>query len=95
MLTLLTKRTKEVQATIYTKRISKVFQLDLENHHAQYPEIQVKTFTQSHDRFLLIDRKELYHIGSSLKDLGKKWFAFSRMDSMAEVVLTQLNQENG
>ncbi len=93
VLTLLTKRAKEVQATIYTKSISKSFQLDLEKHHAQYPEIQVKTFTQSHDRFLLIDGKELYHIGASLKDLGKKWFAFSRMDSMAEVVLSQLNQE--
>lgn len=94
VLTLLTKRAKEVQATIYTKSISKAFQLDLEKHHAQYPKIQVKTFTQSHDRFLLIDRKELYHIGGSLKDLGKKWFAFSRMDSMAEVVFMQLNQEN-
>lgn len=93
VLTLLTKRAIEVQATIYTKSISKSFQLDLEKHHAQYPEIQVKTFTQSHDRFLLIDGKELYHIGASLKDLGKKWFAFSRMDSMAEVVLSQLNQE--
>lgn len=93
VLTLLTKRAIEVQATIYTKSISKSFQLDLEKHHAQYPEIQVKTFTQSHDCFLLIDGKEFYHIGASLKDLGKKWFAFSRMDSMAEVVLSQLNQE--
>lgn len=91
ILTLLSKRAKGVQATIYTKSISKVFQLDLEKHHAQYQEIQIKLFTQSHDRFLLIDEKELYHIGASLKDLGKKWFAFSRMDSMAEILLSQLN----
>lgn len=94
VLTLLTKRAKEVKATIYTKSISKAFQLDLEKHQAQYPEIHVKIFTQSHDRFLLIDGKELYHIGASLKDLGKKWFAFSRMDSIAEIVLKQLDLEN-
>jgi hypothetical protein len=65
--------------------------LDLEKYNAQYPEIQIKSFTQSHDRFLLIDQKELYHFGASLKDLGKKWFAFSRMDGMAGVFLKQLN----
>jgi phage regulator Rha-like protein len=90
VLTLLSKRAKDVKATIYTKTISKAFQLDLEKHHAQYPEIQVKTFSQSHDRFLLLDGKELYHLGASLKDLGKKWFAFSRMDGMAEIVMSQL-----
>jgi hypothetical protein len=91
VLTLLSKRQKDVTATIYTKSISKTFQLDLDKHHAQYPEIQVKTFSQSHDRFLPIDQSELCHIGASLKDLGKKWFAFSRMDSMTALLLNQLN----
>jgi hypothetical protein len=93
VLTLLSKRTKDVKATMYTKVISKAFQLDLEKHHAQYPEIQILQFSQSHDRFLLIDRKDLYHFGASLKDLGKKWFAFSKMDSFVEVVIKQLQLE--
>jgi hypothetical protein len=90
VLTLLSKRQKDVSAILYTRSISKTLQLDLEKHHAQYPEIQVKTFAQSHDRFLLIDQSDLYHIGASLKDLGKKWFAFSRMDSMTALLLNQL-----
>ena len=92
VLTLLTKRRNGVQATLYTKSISKSLQLDLEKHNAQYPKITLKTFTQSHDRFLLIDQSELYHLGASLKDLGKKWFAFSRMDSLSALVLNQLNK---
>lgn len=90
VLTLLSKRQKDVTAILYTKSISKALQLDLEKHHTQYPEIQVKSFAQSHDRFLLIDQADLYHIGASLKDLGKKWFAFSRMDSMTALLLNQL-----
>jgi len=66
--------------------------LELQKQHAQYPEIDLKIFAQSHDRFLLIDKKELYHIGASLKDLGKKWFAFSRMDSLTGQVLKQLKE---
>ena len=93
VLTLLGKRKLKVAATIYTKSISKSLQLDVEKHNAQYPSITVKTFTQSHDRFLVIDQKELYHIGASLKDLGKKWFAFSKMDSLAEQVLDNLKKE--
>jgi hypothetical protein len=92
VLTLLSKRKKGVRAFIYTKNISKALQLDVEKHHAQYPEIQLKTFAQSHDRFLLIDQTDLYHLGASLKDLGKKWFAFSRMDSMAALLLNQLKE---
>jgi hypothetical protein len=92
VLTLLSKRKKGVQVIIYTKNISKALQLDMEKHHAQYPEIQLKTFAQSHDRFLLIDQTDLYHLGASLKDLGKKWFAFSRMDSMVALLLNQLNE---
>ncbi|OOG78636.1 ORF6N domain-containing protein [Algoriphagus sp. A40] len=91
VLTLLSKRHKGVKAIIYTKSITKAFQLDLEKHHAQYPEIEVKSLAQSHDRFLILDRTELYHIGASLKDLGKKWFAFSRMDSMVGILIKQLN----
>jgi hypothetical protein len=93
VLTMLSKRNKHVVATIYTKTISKTLSLDLEKHNAQYAAITVKHFANSHDRFLMIDSKELYHIGASLKDLGKKWFAFSRMDSLCEQVLVKLKME--
>lgn len=92
VLTLLTKRRIGVTAILFTKSVSKTLQLDLDKHNAQYPGITIKTFTQSHDRFLLIDQSELYHLGASLKDLGKKWFAFSRMDSLSALVLNQLNE---
>ncbi|MDR0833902.1 MAG: virulence RhuM family protein, partial [Candidatus Symbiothrix sp.] len=78
VLFLLSKRAKDVPATIYTKHISPQFQLELNKHNQQYPPVTVKTFTRSHDRFLILD-DELYHIGASLKDLGKKWFAFAKM----------------
>ena len=90
--TLLTKRQAGVKATLYTKSISKSLELDLQKHNAQYPAIELKTFAQSHDRFLLIDQQQLYHLGASLKDLGKKWFAFSRMDSHAVFVINQLKK---
>lgn len=90
VLTLLSKRKANVSATIYTKESNKTFQLDLKKHNAQYSPIEVKQFAYSHDRFLIIDHKELYHIGASLKDLGKKWFAFSRMDSLANEVLERI-----
>jgi hypothetical protein len=79
VLLLLTKRKPGVKATIYT-RPGKTLSLDLEKHNQQYEPIQLKSLTVSHDRFLIIDRKELYHLGASIKDLGKKWFAFSRLD---------------
>jgi hypothetical protein len=91
VLTLLTKRSPGVEATIYTQKITPQLQLDLNKHNAQYPAIQLKILADSHDRFLLIDDKELYHIGASLKDQGKKWFAFSRMDSMTNEILNKLN----
>ncbi|MDZ4785968.1 MAG: RhuM family protein [bacterium] len=90
VLTLLAKRTKNVKSTIYTKTTSKQLQLDLAKHNSQYNPINLKIFANSHDRFLIIDQKELYHLGASLKDLGKKWFAFSRMDSLVNQVLDQL-----
>ena len=80
VLTLLGKRKTNVTATIYTKSISNQLRLDLQRYNSQYPPIEVEIFSDAHDRFLIIDGTELYHIGASLKDLGKKWFAFSRMD---------------
>lgn len=90
VLTLLTKRKKNVAATIYTQKINAKLKLDIEKHNSQYPEIEVKTLNKSHDRFLLIDGNELYHMGASLKDLGKKWFAFSRMDDFASLVMERI-----
>lgn len=78
-LVLFTKRDANVSMQIYTQTISKQFQLDLQKHNAQYPKIEVKKFDLSHDRFLIIDETVVYHFGASLKDLGKKWFAVSKM----------------
>lgn len=89
-LTLLSKRKKNLEVHIYTAIISKQLRLDVEKHNLQYPGLHVLLFKQSHDRFLIIDNKELYHIGASLKDLGKKWFAFSRMDSLCKEMLTKI-----
>ena len=87
----LSKRSVNVEAIIYTKSISRVLQLDMERHNSQYPLIQIRELRDSHDRFLIIDQKELYHIGASLKDLGKKWFAFSKLEGkMLEFVLNRL-----
>ena len=82
-LLMLSKRNEGVTATIYTAKISQQLQLDIEKHNDQYPPIQLRTYKESHDRFLLIDGKEVYHIGASLKDLGKKLFAFSKMNAPA------------
>ncbi|MBN9312825.1 MAG: DNA-binding protein [Chryseobacterium sp. 39-10] len=80
VLTLLGKRRDNITATIYTKSISNQLRLDIQRYNSQYAPIEVKSFSDAHDRFMIIDDAELYHIGASLKDLGKKWFAFSRMD---------------
>ena len=92
VLTMLSKRSEKVNAIIYTKQISKQLRLDLTKHNQQYSKVKIKVMPNSHDRFLIIDNKELYHIGASLKDLGKKWFAFSRMDSLLNDVLAKLKQ---
>jgi ribosomal protein S19 len=76
----LTKRNNGVKVTIFTKTISKQLALDIKKFSAQYPPIDIKEFKNSHDRFIIIDDKTVYHFGASLKDLGKKWFAFSKMD---------------
>ncbi len=91
VLTLLGKRGQSVTATIYTKNISNQLQLDLQRYNSQYPSIDLHTFAQAHDRFIIIDGTELYNIGASLKDLGKKWFAFSRMDIEVAKMLQFLN----
>ena len=93
VLTLLGKRNENVTATIYTKSISNQLQLDVQRYNSQYPAIEVEVFSNTHDRFLIIDNAELYHIGASLKDLGKKWFAFSRMDIEIGRMLQILNKQ--
>jgi len=79
VLTLFSKN-PTIEVTIYTKSISKQLKLDLKKYNAQHKPISIKTFKESHDRFLILDGKEVYHFGASLKDLGKKWFAFSRFE---------------
>ena len=79
VLTILSKRADKVTATIYTKKPSAQLQLDIQKHNAQYTPIDIITFDRSHDRFLCID-ETVYHLGASIKDLGKKWFAFNRME---------------
>ncbi|MDV3559553.1 DNA-binding protein [Elizabethkingia anophelis] len=93
VLTLLGKRNTNVTATIYTKSISNQLRLDVQRYNNQYPPIEIEIFSDAHDRFLIIDNVELYHIGASLKDLGKKWFAFSRMDIEVGRMLKILNQQ--
>ena len=90
--TLLSKRETNVDAKIYTKTITKQLQLDLTKHNEQYPKIELKKFDSAHDRFLIIDDKDVYHIGASLKDLGKKWFAFSKFEMEALDILTRLEK---
>jgi hypothetical protein len=87
VLTMLSKRNAGVTADIYTAKISKQLQLDLDKHNAQYASITVHTYSNCHDRFLIIDGKEVYHIGASLKDLGKKLFAFSKINVPASELL--------
>ena len=90
VLTLLTKRKTGVKSTIFTKKISKQLTLDISKHNAQYDPIEVVEFSKSHDRFLIIDHKTVYHIGASLKDLGKKWFAFSKFEMSTLDILNKL-----
>lgn len=90
VLTLLSKRNQGVAAIIYTKNISNQLKLDLDRFQQQYEPIEVREFTKSHDRFLIIDTTEIYHIGASLKDLGKKWFAFSKLNIDSNELLGKL-----
>lgn len=86
VLTLLSKRAGGVAATIYTARITPQLQLDLDRHNDQYPPVDIRTCSKCHDRFLIIDNHYIYHIGASLKDLGKKLFAFSRLTVPVETI---------
>ena len=90
VLTHLTKINNGVKVTIFTKTISKQLALDIKKFNAQYPPIEIREFKNSHDRFIIIDNKTVYHFGASLKDLGKKWFAFSKMDIGAIDMLARL-----
>lgn len=90
VLLMLSKRNPGVSATVYTQKITAQLQLDLDKHNDQYPPINIRTYKNSHDRFLIVDDKEVYHIGASLKDLGKKMFAFSKLDIPAEAITNLL-----
>ena len=93
VLTLLDKSDNNVSAIIYTQQISRQFQLDIDRHNAQYAPINVETFHLSHDRFLCID-DDVYHIGASIKDLGKKWFGFSKMEILTpDELMERINRE--
>lgn len=92
VLMLLSKRNSEVKATIFSNNITKQLDTDLKKHNQQYPRIELKRFSKSHDRFLVIDNKDIYHIGASLKDLGKKWFAFSKINLDANELFQKLNE---
>ncbi len=86
VLLMLNKRRSGVSATVYTQKITAQLQLDIKKHNRQYPPVEIRIYNKCHDRFLIIDNTEVYHIGASLKDLGKKMFAFSRMDIPADTI---------
>ncbi len=90
VLSLFAKKKKGVSVDIYTKNISRALSEDAKKFNAQYRELTLHKFNASHDRFLLIDKTDVYHIGASLKDLGKKWFAFSKMDKDSLVIFKKL-----
>lgn len=90
VLTLLTKRNNGVKVLLLTKKVSKALEQDVIKCNDQYPPVEITKFSNSHDRFIIIDDKDIYHFGASLKDLGKKWFAFSRMDIGAVNMLSKL-----
>lgn len=94
VLNLFTKRKKNVNVNIYTGNISKALLTDLKKFNEQHPKIEVKEFKHSHDRFMIIDDEDVYHFGASMKDLGKKWFAFSKFEKRALELLNKLNKSD-
>lgn len=92
VLNLFSKRKKNVIVTIYTANISKTLETDFKKFNAQYAPIELKEFKNSHDRFMIIDDEDVYHFGASLKDLGKKWFAFSKFEKQALQILEKLSE---
>lgn len=91
VLLMLSKRNKNVKTIIYTSNLTKELRLDLKKYKSQYPDVEIRMFSKSHDRFLIIDNKDVYHIGASLKDLGKKWFAFSKINFEVQDILKRLD----
>jgi len=91
ILLLLSKRKPNVDARVYTAKISPELKIDIAKHNKQYSPVQVRPFIKAHDRFLIIDTQTVYHIGASLKDLGKKWFAFSKINLDAGEMIKKLN----
>jgi hypothetical protein len=92
VLGLFSKKKKNVKVTIFTAKITNTLELDAEKFNAQYSTLELRKFTKAHDRFLIIDDKDVYHFGASLKDLGKKWFAFSKMDKTAFSLMENLKK---
>lgn len=90
VLLMLSKRGDGVSATVYTQKTDKALRLDLERHNAQYPKIELLPCRNFHDRFLIVDNETVYHIGASLKDLGKKLFAFSKLSIAPGCIMSQL-----
>ena len=90
VLAILSKRSENVKVSLLTRDISRSLELDIEKFNQQYPPIEVKKFQLSHDRFLIVDEMDVYHLGASLKDLGKKWFAFSKMDINGFLVIENI-----
>jgi len=93
VLTMLAKRKKKVKVKILTGNVSRQLKLYVSKHNEQYPGGEIKTFKKSHDRFIVLDNTEIYHLGASLKDLGKKWFAFSKMDDEVGEIMQKIRQE--
>ena len=92
-LTHLVKKNKGVKVLLLSKTVNKQLQLDIQKANEQYGNFGLASFTQSHDRFLIIDNNEVYHLGASLKDLGKKWFAFSKMESLSvEGIMNEIKE---
>jgi len=93
-LTHLSKKTKAVKVLLLTKNSTKQLTLDVKKANEQYGNFELKAFTKSHDRFLIIDNTEVYHLGASLKDLGKRWFAFSKIgEEWGKVILKEIENE--
>ena len=92
VLTLLSKKSSHIKVTLLTREISNQLKLDIIKFNGQYPLLEAKIFNLSHDRFLIIDEREVYHLGASLKDLGKKWFAFSRMGDCGQWLLERIGE---
>ena len=80
-----------MKAVVYSSALTKEIKLDLKKYNSQYSDIKINQFNKSHDRFLIIDRKTVYHLGASLKDLGKKWFAFSKLNFEVQEILKKLD----